>query len=431
MIILLTAGLYLIILLFLIFFFKRREGYYSTVAVFGISSFIYYVLIPIETVVQGTSYLYVHSLILDLDSGTMVIVVIMAIFALIGFSFGYFCSKFVPIHTNYTSKIKKIWSFQTNSLPFSLPVLILVSFSLIIVFYSGDLITSFASYADNISTTFNVPVFAYLVSQTTLLFSICVAYYSYSLPHSLVKFMFCFILLISWGIFSSNKDPILLALLGFSVIFFKDIHQSGFKLIGIMLGPVVIILLVPLFSLYRGGLSGMELITSYYFSPSKIDPAGPFLSLVMSLSSDEHKFGFTYINDLTLMIPKFLWHNRPIDLAMQFAQDHIPNWQPGQGFGYSLMAEGVTNFGKFGSFLHYFLFGLFWGGVWKILRNYFDKFNFLYFRSIYYTLGYYLIIISHRGPIILVVKTMLQMLFLLIPLSILIDRIRLRISKNV
>ena len=53
------TGLYLIILIAGARSFSRQEGYYSTFVVFGVTAFIYYMLMPIELSLAGEERIYI------------------------------------------------------------------------------------------------------------------------------------------------------------------------------------------------------------------------------------------------------------------------------------------------------------------------------------------------------------------------------------
>ena len=95
------------------------------------------------------------------------------------------------------------------------------------------------------------------------------------------------------------------------------------------------------------------------------------ISLVIAIEGElPRTYGSTYLYALVAWVPRVIWKDRPDDLAQEFALDNIPNWQPGMGLGYSLLAEAYLNFGYVGVFLQYFgiAFGL--GLVWRKLYNF-------------------------------------------------------------
>jgi len=266
-------------------------------------------------------------------------------------------------------------------------------------------------------------MFSYTVSIFAYFSAILIGYHILSISGFGRVSLSLITLLFLWGVYSSNKNPILLGLLGSSVYFYIPKKKEEIsRLLWIFAGGVIFLLSFPIFSLFRAGVRGMDLLRNYYFSTTVIDPAGPYYSLLVSLTHKEKLFGLTYINDLLLIIPKWIWNDRPMGTAESFARDIIPNWQPGQGLSYSLMAEAYQNFGVMGAFLQYFFIGLLWGIIWKIFKKYFSKSNYIYFQSIYFTIGFYMLILMHRAPAIGLVKNMLHIFCLLLPVSLIFYR---------
>jgi hypothetical protein len=99
-----------------------------------------------------------------------------------------------------------------------------------------------------------------------------------------------------------------------------------------------------------------------------------------------------------LWIPKFIWPNRPPDLAEMYAQRTIGDWTPGKGLGYSLLIEGYLNFSYVGVFIQYFVFGFIWGKGWNKFLKYISKTSIVTSKSFYVIYGYFLLIIMHRSP---------------------------------
>lgn len=412
---------YVILLIFFISWFRKREGYYSTITVFGISGFIYYLSIPLESLIVNDILSVGTIVVFQLDSKTLELIVLMAILSLVGFGSGYHLSGFYP-YENIEFKTRHLKS-TVSKVHYPLSMLLIISASLIIIiaFFPRKLM-NVGSYSGNVYEVYTSPIYAYTIAMLTYFISICVSYNILSLHRINKLSLMLIVFLILWGIYSSDKNPILLALLSGATYFCFPQKKEGRKIIGILVGTFVFLASVPIFSLFRGGLRGKDLIENYYFSATKIDPAGPFISIISALSSNERNYGLSYLNDLLLIVPKWLWPDRPTDPGTLFAQDILSNWQPGQGFGYSLLAEAYCNFGIAGSFLHYFFLGLLWGVVWKIIKKNFNYINTQYFSAIYLSIGFYWLILMHRAPLIGLVKNMIHLFAVLIPLYIIFNK---------
>lgn len=410
--------LYIFLLMALIYTFRKREGYLSTITVFGFSSFIFYLIIPLEAVISENQLVIGRYLPFYLHSNMLEIIVFMSLISLISFSGGYYLSGFYPYKRE--ELILRISHSKNNSIPFpfALISLIIITVVSLLAVFSTQLM-AVNTYFGNYFTTYTSPIFSYAASIFAYFTAILISYHILTVSGFSRVSLSLIVILILWGVYSSNKNPILLALLSASVHFcIPKKKEEISKLLFAIVGGIIFLFSFPIFSLFRAGVRGMDLFRNYYFSTSLIDPAGPFYSLLVSLTQKEKLFGLTYINDLSLIIPKWIWEERPMGTAEYFAREIIPNWQPGQGLGYSLMAEAYQNFGVTGAFLLYFMIGLLWGMIWKILKKHFSKINCVYFQSIYLTVGFYLLILMHRAPAIDLVKNMVHVFCPLLPASL-------------
>lgn len=217
-----------------------------------------------------------------------------------------------------------------------------------------DSITQAGSYHGNITLSEN-SLYKYYINMGILLLSITISIYiknGYKIvPISIL------ILMLSWSLYSSDKNPVLMA--GLGVLFGLNNYKfSSFKwlLIFIIIIPIVSIG----FSSYRyGSLDGFSIYRSLY---SNSDPKGPFKSVLAAdkdyLNNAELYYGKSYFNSFFIWVPRFIWKDRPDDLNTLFAKKHISNYSKGLGLGFSPLAEGVMNFGFFGPFIHYIMVSL-------------------------------------------------------------------------
>ena len=77
--------LYFLLLMVLIYLFRAREGYLSTITVFGFSSFIFYLVIPLESVISENKLVIGSYFPFFLDSDLLKIIVFMSLISLISF----------------------------------------------------------------------------------------------------------------------------------------------------------------------------------------------------------------------------------------------------------------------------------------------------------------------------------------------------------
>ncbi len=180
-----------------------------------------------------------------------------------------------------------------------------------------------------------------------------------------------------------------------------------------LIGSIIVIILVPLFNLYRTRMPFVDVIDRMSLSSisfTRLDPAGPMHSLASIIGDDslQLKYGSTYINSLGVLIPKVIWPDRPLDLSEEFAKEYISDWSEGQGFGYSPLAEAYVNFSIPGALIQFFFFGLLIGSFLQFLRTrVLFNYEFLLVPFIY-IVGYYTVILSFRSPLIGPIKMVMM-----------------------
>ena len=225
-----------------------------------------------------------------------------------------------------------------------------------------------------------------------------------------------------WGVFSSAKGPMFIALLGLASYFLGKRSRNPKLLLWIAGALTALILFSPIFSMYRDGYTLSEAWDDYYCGVSRTDARGPIFSLTREISErDTLAFGETYLTNAFLWIPRFIWPGRPLDLSEAFARENMAAWSAGQGLGYSLLAEAYVNFWWFGPLIQYFLIGFLWGKAWALLRKVLRPAGEVYWRAIYGVVGFYLIAMMHRGPTPATTKTMLQILVPIVLLRYVFD----------
>jgi len=399
--------LYFVIFIIAVKLLSRQEGYYSTLTVFGIGCFIYYIGIPFEFYVLHIDdfKLSSHNIFLSLSTTQLSQIIIMGTMAFLAFSLGYYLSSFKPF------KVRRIVQNRFPRIPYSLRLICFGFFVLLLIFFYKN-IFAVSTYEAAYGLRYNKPVFS-LLSSFVVLYGAVIASTIISRGKNLNKALGIgfIVLIVLWGIYSLDKNVILIGLLAVAAAFSILLKKQRFvSIIFIFIGCAILIYLIKVFSFYRGGLniySAFSLALKH-FGLRYIDPLGPFVSLQHILNNcSDLQYGQTYLNIFYLIIPRFLWKERPLDLSEQFAQDNIINWQPGMGLGYSPLAEAYLNFSWMGPIIQYLILGLLWGFIWKVLRKLLWHFPQEIWQSLYYILGFYLLILMHRAPVSGLMKSMI------------------------
>ena len=397
--------LYLVIFIIVIKLLSRQEGYYSTLTVFGIGCYIYYIGIPFELYVLSIEEVKKGNIVLSLSTAQLSQIIMMGTIAFLAFSLGYYLSSFNP------SKMSRGLRNRFPRIPYSLRLICMGSLICLLIFFYKNILAS-STYEAAYGVRYSSPAFSLLCSLIVL-YGAVIASTIILRGKNLNKTLgIGFILLIIlWGIYSADKNIILFGLLAIAASSFRFVKKKGLiSFVYIIIGCVVLIYSIKVFSLYRGGhnIYTASSIATKQFGLRYIDPLGPSASLQHVLNNrSDLQYGRTYAHIFYLIIPRFLWKERPLDLSEQFARDNITNWQPGMGMGYSPLAEAYLNFSWMGPVIQYLLLGLLWGYFWKVLRKILWHFPQESWQSLYCILGYYLLILMHRSPVAGLMKSLI------------------------
>lgn len=426
--------LYFVIFIIVVKLLSRQEGYYSTLAVFGIGCYIYYIGIPFELYVLSIEEFEKGSIVLSLSTAQLSQIIIMGTIAFLAFSLGYYLSSFNPL------KMSRGLRNRFPRIPYSLKLICIGSLIFLLIFFYKN-IFAVSTYEVAYGVRYSNPAFS-LLCNFVVLYGVVIVSTVISRRKSLNKIlgMGFIVLILSWGIYTSDKNVILFVLLAVAASYSRFIRKKGFvSFVYIIIGCVVLIYLIKVFSLYRGGHNIYPAFSMAIkqFGLRYIDPLGPFGSIQHILNNCSHlQYGQTYLHIFYLIIPRFLWKERPLDLSEQFAVDNIVNWSPGQGMGYSPLAEAYLNFSWMGPVIQYLLLGLLWGYFWKVLRKVLWNFSQGLWQCLYYVLGYYLLILMHRGPVAGLMKSIilyaspLILIVIFIDLGILHPDFLMKMSRN-
>jgi hypothetical protein len=177
--------------------------------------------------------------------------------------------------------------------------------------------------------------------------------------------------------------------------------------------PVVLAVAAISFSNFRGG-AGFDLADRSGYLTT-IEPAGPFVSIVdetldRGSSAPDSAFGESIVNGLIGWVPRAVWPQRPLDVAEQFARVRIPDWKPGEGYGYSPFAEAMHQGGLAGIAAYFFLFGLAVAVVRNLLlrRRHRGSAYTIVSECFYHVVFLLLMFTLFRGPLQAFVTTLVQ-----------------------
>lgn len=409
---------YIAAFLFMCKLFSKREGYYSTVAIFGVAAYIYYVGIPVEMSLSNSHLVRSSYISLTLTTSQLNQIIGMGLIAFLSFSLGYRISGFNAFKKATVDGPMSLRKPIRYSVIF---VWVLTLVTIPLFFYNT--IAAMSTYVGAYTTVYGNPLFAFLTRYAVISTAVIAATI---IRRGKIKHLVLGITLVSmivlWGIYSSDKDSLLLGLLALGACFIVWKINRRFSFLMLMVFLVFLgILSFMMFNMYRGG-APLSLAFER-LSLTRFDPAGSFVSMAYVLNNPGGlKWGATYTQVFSLLVPKALWASRPLDLSEQFARQVIPDWAPGRGLSFSLLAEAYLNFSWLGAFIQYFFIGLLWGYFWRVLRKVFCwHYSTSLWQSFYTTFGYYLLILMHRGTVAGTLKSLILFTALFVLFAVLFD----------
>lgn len=397
----------------LLTFFKKTEGLLSTFSIFSITFIFYNVLIPLECYLLNDYTMYGTNRTIVFTEGDLVLIMVFNLLGIIGFSLGYKWSRFNPY-----SKI----AFNNEgqiAFPIGITILGFIGIICILLFFKSELAIS-NSYEGNYTTTYENPIYALLIKFFLVFIGSLIAFSIYKKNKITITSIILLIIGLGFGLYSSSKSQLLLIVTGGLSYFVINPPKSTRKFILVIASIFFFMAVINVaFGYYRfaKGTSytvddlsnnSINILRDGFFKST--DARGPMyvLGTELNKTDEEYQYGASYVQIFSLLIPKAIWPERPYDLAEEFARNNMSNWSSGQGLGYSFILEGYVNFGIIGVLLHYILWGYIWGRFWGWFKNIIITLaSTEYWYSFYFTLGTYIVFLSHRTTLAGSLKTMM------------------------
>ncbi|MGB6105276.1 MAG: hypothetical protein WBF88_15650 [Pusillimonas sp.] len=343
-----------------ILFFHKREGFFSVFFVFSIGLFVYFLLIPIELWIRSDMGFYTGGRYVEIGRHIVFLIAqsgMSLLFFFCGLIVGGY--RFVPD--------KPMQTFEGNAIG----VINLLFFSIFIIVsgivFWDNIQLELESYFNVAGVAYANPLYSIIKYTILLILSVISIYYikrkrAIGWVFIIIPFLF--------GVVTSDKNPMLISLISVATVFGSRIKSPKKALmLLVLIVPLLFsfLVLIRSFSFWRGGASFLDstLRALEEFTFTRIDPASLYISIEYYLNRWDMNWGSSYIDNFTLLIPRFIMPNRPPDLAESFAQIIIDDWQMGQGVGFSPLAEAILNFQDL-AFIHFLFLGIFWALFWRI-----------------------------------------------------------------
>jgi hypothetical protein len=394
---------------------SRREGYWAPVTIFGIAAFYYYLSTPLELFLRGESAFITFPSEFSISPATRVAIGWCALLALAGFVAGHRLSGLGRAMSARDDAV-------TRRLPTSFCLLSVAVSAVFFVLFRHTVLDN-VSYEDAYERQYSNPVFSFL-TRLLILFGCLAIGLSMQRPGWRKWPAAAFAaLVVGWGFYTSDKNPLLKAVLGVSTYWIGRRSRSMKHLYLYCGGAALTIAALPLFSAYRAQ-SAIDFRRAFtQFSVENTDARGPMISLVIALEDDGPRLlGSSYAYSLVAWIPRSIWPDRPYDLAQELAFEQIPHWEPGMGLGYSPLAEAYLNFGYAGAFLHYFVVAFCLGRLWRGLYNPLARHGAAaYWRALMAATYFETLILMHRMASSMIVQSCIHELLLPVAAFLVID----------
>lgn len=405
---------------------REREGLYSTVFFFSIGAAIYFISLPVEMIIKNASEFPIdlsYDISIAVEQSVYYKISFMGIMAVVGFTFGHILSGFRSKSPDSINLLPDIAGNKGRNKLFEKAIFLFLIGTLLtlLLIFPSFLPSMHKSYSSAYDTKYHNPLPMFIYE----LFYIANAIFATALI--LKRRFFCsvvgallFVVNFLLTINTYIKAPAVVAILGCGYCYFFLAKNKKAAMFSVLAGILIILfVLVPLFSASRHPVAGQTFVrpfellaNNFRVSFINTDAGGPMAVTVMAVNKESPlMLGETYVRGLSLFIPRFLWPNRPLDIAESFARNNMINWKPGQGLGFGPIAEGYINFGTYACFIEFFLFGLLWGTLWRVFIHITKFFNApVHFDIIYRIIGFYIILQFLRGFIMGAFKPLLMLL---------------------
>lgn len=398
--------------------YAKRSGYWNPVTIFGITGFYYYLGVPLEMHLKDQDIHTVLPMVFYMDSGIRTSIAIAALVALLGFIAGHQLSGFHRVTAALPDP-------KPEKTPRGLVLLIAAQLAMLWWVYGNTLFQEM-SYHEANEMRYEDSFFSYVTRMLTYSIGLLSGVYAYQGRLLDWRGALATATIVGWGFFTSDKNPLLVAAMGFAAMWIGRRSRSPAFLALFCGGALAGTVLLPAFSAYRANVAVDWHTLVNDFTLEFQDANGPMMSLSSAMNGDEEPlYGSSYAYTLVCWVPRHIWPDRPYDLAQTFAHENIDAWRPGAGLGYSMLAEGYLNFGYPGIFLQYFAIAFLLNRLWMVILPWCVRCGALsLWASLTSVLYFQLLVTMHRGPVSSVAQSCLRELPVFVVAMLVFDRVQ-------
>lgn len=413
----------------------KTEGMYSTVFFFVVGATVYFLALPLEMIFTGkTGYPVSDVFFITAEPFVFYKIFFLGLMAIFGFTYGYKFSGFTSCAPD-RYRLGDIPDFGGRYQAFELAMFLLWLASLIILLpFYGQLFHVIQSYTASYTLLHANPLISFMLTIASLLNAILALFLMARkklMPMLAGLFLLAANVVLSILIY--KKGPAIASILAMGYACFLLAKNKKNALLVVILGACLFIFgFVHVFhGFLRSGQVTMDnfvpaFIDIFRVTLTTTDPAGPMGVTILTVKKDAPLlWGKTYLDSLSLFIPRALWPDRPLDIAESFAKSVMQHWKPGQGMGFGPIAEAYMNFGLWGAFIPFLGFGLLWGWTWRGFQKLTDFFQApLHFDVVYRIVGFFVMVQFFRG---FTMGSYKQLVMVMIPFALVFIGMRLLI----
>ncbi len=243
-------------------------------------------------------------------------------------------------------------------------------FAICLIFFSRQLLAVFSGYESKIEARYDASSFV-LVYNLFLTTFCGFAVTSILYKKRFVGFTITIVVaLFVLSLATFSKEPMVYAAIILLAFGARTAPSRQLLTCGaaIAMAALLLIFVVPAFSIYRatGELAftnPAEVPLTFLFS----DANGPFSSIVLAVREQAQVALGPLYESFTLWVPRWIWADRPLDAAEEYARGVMMDWQPGFGLGFSPFAEAHIRYGLAFSPILMLIAGLFMAGTQRLI----------------------------------------------------------------
>lgn len=196
--------------------------------------------------------------------------------------------------------------------------------------------------------------------------------------------------------------------IGLVLCVYLNFRIKRLKIRYLLVGAILALFFMILLGHLRAESSIWDMVDMFKSSDKdlfSVESSGEFSNTVETcytyIENSAFNYGYSWILEILMYIPVFLWPGRPLPLPEQYVKTYFPSAPDGYGKGWFVLTDGYSAFGIVGVIIEMYIIGM----VLAKLYNYFMKRKDSYFLMMIYVFFLVNIFIMIRGSFLSFLKT--------------------------